>query len=672
MEEKLIYYLKKIIEFGVYAILITPLIIGPRYFFPFVGPKSLYFMGLVEIIFFAWLILVIFDHKYLPRKNIILWAILFYIGAVILSTVVGVDPSRSFWSKFERMTGLLMQLHLFAFFLVMSSTFRKKVEWTQIFLVSILVASFVSLLELLPKMGVNIFGKLLSATRSGATLGNTSFLASYLIFNVFLALYLFFDSKEKILKYVFGSIFILSAVALTYSGGRAAALSFSGALILLFLLWLIFEKKGVLRLTGIILLIALILGVVALFYLIITPGSFLQQYFIKIANESRFGTAKIAWKAFLVKPWFGWGPENFELVFDKYFSPHFFNPAYGGEVWFDRAHNIVFDTLDTLGIVGFLAYLSIFITSFWILAKNYFRKRIKFYFAGIFTVGLIGYFVQNLTVFDMVSSYMMFILVLGFLASKNWEHKEGEKLEATIKESGGHVFIKVILIIFVLIAFLLSFFEFVIRPRRADVDTIKAMTAPTIKAEISLSKKALADSQLGKYQIRDALSSFLYSKVRRQIQSKNPTLSKEDMSEALSFSINMTKETIQESPLDYRAYLKLGQLYSTYALVGSSKDEFNNRLTEADKIAQKAVTDFPTNQQGYWALGQVKLYEGKYKDALDLAQKALELEPLSPRSHLILIQVARIAGGKKLAEQYAAESLKVLPSLKPSIEKLGL
>jgi len=672
MEQNLSYYLKKIIEFGVYAILITPLIIGFRYFFPFVGPKSLYFMGLVEIIFFAWLILIIQDHKYIPRKNVLLWEILFYIGAVILSTILSVDPSRSFWSKFERMTGLLMQLHLFAFFLVISSTFRKKTEWTRIFIFSILIASCISFLELLPKAGLNVFGKLLSATRSGATLGNSSFLGSYLIFNVFLALYLFFDAKDRISKYFFGSIFVLLSVALTYSTARAAALSLFGGLVLLFVLWLIFRKRGVLRLTGIILLAALILLVFALVYLAFTPNSFLQQYLIKIANESRYGTAKIAWKAFLVKPWFGWGPENFELVFDKYFDPAFFNPAYGSEVWFDRAHNIIFDTLDTIGIVGFLAYLSIFLASFWLLAKNYFKKNIKFYFAGIFTVGLIAYFVQNLTVFDMVSSYMMFILVLGFLASRNWQHDDGEEIESKVNHSRGTSSIKIILIIFVLIGFLLFFFEFVIRPQRSDTDVIKSMSAPTIKTEIKLAKKSLSDSQLGKYQVRDALSSFFLNKVKEQMRSKSPTLSKEDMSAALTFSIDITKKTIEESPLDYRAYLKLGQLYITYASISSSRDEFNNRLDEADKIAQRAIADFPSNQQGYWLLAQIRLYQGKYEDALDLAKKALKMEPLSPRSHLILIQVAQIAGGKKLAEKYATESLKIIPSLKQSVKVLGL
>ncbi|PIZ89635.1 MAG: hypothetical protein COX89_00520, partial [Candidatus Nealsonbacteria bacterium CG_4_10_14_0_2_um_filter_37_10] len=56
-----------IIRWGIYLALFTPLIMSAKFFFPFVGPKSLYFMGLVEIIFFAWLILIIYSPQYRPR-----------------------------------------------------------------------------------------------------------------------------------------------------------------------------------------------------------------------------------------------------------------------------------------------------------------------------------------------------------------------------------------------------------------------------------------------------------------------------------------------------------------------------------------------------------------------------------------------------------------------------
>ena len=49
-------FLKTIIRWGVYLLLFTPLIISAKFFFPFVGPKSLYFFALVEVIFAAYLL----------------------------------------------------------------------------------------------------------------------------------------------------------------------------------------------------------------------------------------------------------------------------------------------------------------------------------------------------------------------------------------------------------------------------------------------------------------------------------------------------------------------------------------------------------------------------------------------------------------------------------------
>ena len=59
-----------IIKGGIFLSLFTPLLVSSSFYFPFVGPKSLYFMGLAEIVFFSWLLLIIVNKKYRPAlKN---------------------------------------------------------------------------------------------------------------------------------------------------------------------------------------------------------------------------------------------------------------------------------------------------------------------------------------------------------------------------------------------------------------------------------------------------------------------------------------------------------------------------------------------------------------------------------------------------------------------------
>ncbi|PIV12636.1 MAG: hypothetical protein COS47_01530, partial [Candidatus Nealsonbacteria bacterium CG03_land_8_20_14_0_80_36_12] len=375
-------------------ILFTPLIINSKFFFPFVGPKSLYFMGLLEIILAAWIVLIVFRPKYRPTFNSLLATLIIFLAVFVLSSILGADLSRSFWSKFERMTGLLMQFHLFAFFLVLSSTFKEKKDynpptallegtWLKIFGVSVFTAVLMSVLSLLPEIGLKNF---LLTARGGATIGNTSFLATYLLFNLFLAIYLFFNTKAGFK--IFSAIStIIITLGLFLSTGKAAIISFILGIFLLFLLWLIFSKTGKLRKVGIALLVLFCVLGLTLLILALHPQNFLHQTLTDKFGGARFVVWEIGFKGWQERPWLGWGPENFEFVFAKHFNPCLFLSECGGEVWFDRAHNVLFDTLVSSGIIGFLSYLSVFIGAIYILWTKYLREKIiNFWTAGIFTV----------------------------------------------------------------------------------------------------------------------------------------------------------------------------------------------------------------------------------------------------------------------------------------------
>src|SRR6056297_2322088 len=126
-------FLVKLIRYSVFAALLSPLVVSTKYYFPFVGPKALFFMAFAEIIFFAWALLITKYKRYRTKKSWILAIFFIFLIVMTLSTVMGADFSRSFWSKFERMTGLLMWLHVFGFFLAVSSTFKKVSDWKKFF-----------------------------------------------------------------------------------------------------------------------------------------------------------------------------------------------------------------------------------------------------------------------------------------------------------------------------------------------------------------------------------------------------------------------------------------------------------------------------------------------------------------------------------------------------------
>ena len=674
----------KIVHWGTYLLVFAPLIISGKFFFPFVGPKSLYFFGLVEIIVAAYAILAIFHSEYRPRLNILLVIISVFIGVSVLASVSGPDLLNSFWSKHERMTGLLMWFHLLALFIATVSVFRKE-DWFKVFEVSLIVASIASALSLLPRVGVTILKDMNFMARGGATLGNSSFLATYLLFNAFIALYLFLVSlKNKTegkvnewfsllgidwgLKIFSGATFLFLAIALIFSTGRAAAISFLAGMVLLFLLRIIFCEKGKLKIAGILLLIIISIGGAVMSFYVIQPGDnnvkkiIDEKLGMELISKDRIVVWGSGWRGLQERPFLGWGKENYSIVFAKYFDSRIFLPEYGSDIWYDRAHNIVVDTLVTTGVVGFIAYLGIFISVLYVLWKGFFSHKIEFITAGIFSVMLFSYFLQNLTVFDMVSSLMMFFLVLGFVASTSLSDKE-----RPAKTEHKNLFPKPFFPIIVLIIFILSFSNFVIRPAMSSNYLIKGLHNSSSKERVSFFKKSLETSPLGKYQIREIFdrNTGMYAS-----QESSKTVPIEHQKAELEFISQELEKTIKESPLRYSSYLKLGRVYSIYA----KPDLDPSKKDRAEEVLRKAIEISPNNQQGYWYLTQVKIFQGEFAEAIETAEKAIELEPRVERSHMIMIETAKvignITGDYTTAIEKANRAISIDPSWATSVQQI--
>lgn len=623
------------------AAFLTPFIISGKFYFPFVGPKGLFLMGFCQVAFFAWLVLAISYKKYRPRWEKMLLVFGFFILALTLSAIFGEDPSRSFWSKFERMTGLVMWLHLFGFFWALVFTLRNKEVWRKFFIFSVAIGVVISLMALLEQAGVKAFD---FSQRGGSTLGNTSFLGSYLLFNIFLAAYLFFVSAKWGERIIFLSTIILAVLAIYLSGSRAGALASVGGLALIGLLYLAFKipsKKA--RLLGKVVLIVSSVIVLTSVILLYIPNNPVSNKFVAITSKSRSVNWQMAWQGFLEKPIFGWGGENYYLVFPKYFNPCLYTPECGTEVWFDRTHNIVLDTLVANGAVGLVAYLGLLITAIWSLARV--RKR-DFWVFAVFAGLIVAYFMQNLTVFDMPVSLLMLVFVLGFAGFINLKEKETTISPLAKNNKKGWP------LAITAIAFLVCFVWFVIQPSKADYYTLKAISAGDIDGRISFAQKALDASPAGKYQIRDFFGErFLldiqnnYDKIRGQADSEQA------VKRLLDFTTQILQKTTEESPLDYSAALRLAQAYNMYTVFDYSK------LDLAVQYGEKLLQLSPNNQQSYWVLSQARLYQGKTDEALVLAKQAIALEPKWFQSWEIAIQIAKQAGKNDEVQQMASDGL---------------
>jgi len=636
------------VKIAAVAALATPLVLDLGCYFPFVGPKSLYFIGLSQTIFFLWLALAVKCSQYRPNlKNPVVAAMLFFLAVSFASAVFGADYSASFWSKFERMDGLLMLFSLTAFAIAISSVFDKT-DWRRFFYASISIALVVALEAIFDTS---------SSSRGGGYIGNDSFWGMYVLFNIFLALYLFVSEwrvQAKWAKIIAGIIFfgLVSCLLLEgcatwrlaigvdvppatnflldifNTGARAAKISFFAGLVLIGILRLATLKNAAAKALGLLVLSGAFVGAISVAIYVSGHGSSVYETLVSRFGEGtvrgRIVVWEIAWKGFLERPFLGWGPENFNLVFARHYNPCMEASECSGEIWYDRAHNIIFDSLVDGGILGLAGYLALFIAALFVLWKAFFAGKAEFASASIFTALFAAYFLQNLTVFDMVVSYLMCFACLGF-AAHVYGRQEPNKL--ICRPLGTWVAVALI------IAGLVCFNNFVWRPFSTDRLAVRAVSARDIPQKLDLSKETLETSPMGRYQIRLFFShSWLQLMGDKEFVA---SISQPQAELVYSYLANELEKSCRESPLDFQSRLELGRLYSSWAIFDKSKTALaENTLNEAMKMS-------PQNQQTYWELAQNRLYEAKFDEAIGFAQKAYDLYPGVPRAKTILDQIKK-------------------------------
>ena len=201
---------------GIFLTPFIPLFVLGAFFFPYITGKNFVFRIIVEILFGLWLCLAIFDKNYRPKKSFILTTAMAFMGILVISTFLGKNPYRSFWSNFERMEGLVGYLHLFAYFIVLASIMKGQRVWDWFFHILLFVSVIISfygfsqlhcqkiyeanekfsgtVVELqktspfcYSDKGAKNYEVSQGGVRLDAKFGNASYLAIYMVFNIFLA-----------------------------------------------------------------------------------------------------------------------------------------------------------------------------------------------------------------------------------------------------------------------------------------------------------------------------------------------------------------------------------------------------------------------------------------------------------------------------------------------------
>lgn len=444
-------YLLFSVKFGVALALLMPLIVTEETLFPFIVGKAVYSRIVIEITFGLWLILAYYHQAYRLRRSWLLILFAVYVIVAFLSAVNGVSFQRSFWSTFERMQGVYDLLHWLAITLVIVSVFRNVSQMRVIFNCNLGISLFVAMMGLFEyyDVGIESYHNVKSIGRLGSTLGNSSYLGAYMLMNVFIALGLLgyslkpksaalslsqrtrqrgirIDSKYSWLlewRLFWVTVVALDFYTLILTGTRGALAGLLLGVVVFAIAYVLVGRINLLKSIFIGFISLLFVGVVGFFSLqqtdlvkkIAESNSMVARLSLIGPNDPSLQGRTEAWeagiRAFIDRPVFGWGPDNYLVAWGRYVSRDMSRTLHG-----DQAHNKFVEELTNTGVIGLLSYVAFWIFMAWVILRRVkdreTHEQILILFMG---AAAIGYLTQNMFLFDTPGTMLQMILILSFV-----------------------------------------------------------------------------------------------------------------------------------------------------------------------------------------------------------------------------------------------------------------
>jgi len=615
---------KKILSYavwgGLFLVPFIAFIVPGNMFFPFISGKGFAFRILVEILFGLYALLAFMAPEYRPKCSWITRAVGVFALAILVADLLGANVFKSLWSNYERMEGFVLIAHLVLYYIVASSFFRTAKDWYQWFNVSLIASVMMSLygvLQLAGKITINQGG-----ARLDGTFGNSSYFAIYLVFHIFLALYMLAQTYNvSWKKWIYGAVVILEVWMLYFTATRGAILGLIGGLILssVIIAWKekenkILRKSAIGLLVGIVVFIGLFISMRNVDFVKKSPvmSRFASLDAKEIQTQGRYFVWPMAIKGVAERPLFGWGQENFNFVFNKNYDPR----MYGQEQWFDRTHNVLLDWLIAGGIVGFLAYASMFVAMFYYIWKKGTGMLVTE--KSLLTGMISAYVFHNMFVFDNLISYILFFSVLAYVHTRGTANKEmsGKFYTKTFSSDTLNYMIAPAIVIVVAV----SIYFVNVPAISANTTLIKSMVAQQnggVEENLALFKQTFDYNSFGN---SEALEQLI--QVTSQISSSQvPETLKKQFYDLAKLKI---EEKIKATPNDAR--------YVAFA------EGFFNRFgqyDEAIKYGTRAIELSPKKQAMYFELGTSYIGKKDFAKAFEIFKQAYDFEPESPESKII-------------------------------------
>ena len=569
------------------------------------------------------------------KNRPLLWAAFAVLGVYWLSALLGVFPERSFFADIQRSSGVFFLTHIAVLALLLGE-FCTARDWSLVRRTIAISAGLLGAFTILGSEGLGVSGRILWTNLDihGFTFGNSTFAGTYLVLALVVALVelvrtplwtrwwytLVGSATLMVLSPVLFNVGALFQLSLPLGSARAS--SATAILLLVFFGgYLLLRKYGsvyaryLLPAWGAAFVLAIVAGVTMLF----TPGSVVQEQYIEASSAARIVVWESGLEAFKERPFFGWGPENFERALQTHFDNRLFQKEYLGEIWFDRAHNTVVDTLVTTGLVGALAHLALAGAFVWVVYRARRQDVIGDTESALLYALPAAHFLQLQTGFDTIGSltllgviggYALFLerSVVGTEEKKGQQHRPSSALVKNATPA--------LLALLVVASTYLSFSEL-----NRQYSLYRLFVEPNKERQIELAETATA--RLSSFESLRSASASLIKTVLEQVA--EGTASAQTVETALAqmqIYESRYRRYVEVEGDHYRARLHFAHLLSIETALGGG-----DKLTEAKEVIAGAYALAPTNPLTPTLDALLELYSGNITAAKTKAEAALALNP---------------------------------------------
>ncbi|MCK4805907.1 MAG: hypothetical protein KAS91_01870, partial [Candidatus Pacebacteria bacterium] len=296
-----------------------------------------------------------------------------------------------------------------------------------------------------------------------------------------------------------------------------------------------------------------------------------------------------------------------------------------GDFYFDRAHNKPMEVLATTGIFGFLSYVSIFGIALYFL--NQLSKKKEWFLPSLALAGgLIGYFIQNIFIFDFHESYLMFFLLIAFVSSlyRHPEQSEGSLVDDNSKDYASKM-AKGLLAIAVICMVFFSTTQWVIRPYLVSKGIFN--TGYFVKQ---------GENEKAYEELRGIINKPAFLKgdivigIKKMYSLYSFNINEEYREKMMKMLVIQARETIQERPWRFNLAMAVADLETIF----SQWDE--NGLEQAEKTTQEILSRFPHFPNSHLFASKFYLLNGEVEKAIIEVEKVIEINPQLSTSYYIL------------------------------------